>query len=225
MTIFDVEELPTHGGSLRIYARHAEDDSRPVTERVRALRPARRQRAIASSRRTRRSTSRCSETKRKLLEFLIDAKRAASDRRLRRAGQRQHAAELLRHPHRFPRLHGRPQPLQAGQVPARHAHPDLRSRAHRRAQPDYMLILPWNFKDEIMAQLAYIAGMGGAVHRPHSRAHPDLTRPLSVSIRRPILPRSLPYRSSVDFVRNSNMYDLPHGTCRSKARHRGADPA
>ncbi|HET9155254.1 MAG TPA: class I SAM-dependent methyltransferase, partial [Myxococcaceae bacterium] len=38
LTLFDVEELPTHGGSLRVYARHSEDETRPVTERARALR-------------------------------------------------------------------------------------------------------------------------------------------------------------------------------------------
>ena len=72
------------------------------------------------------------ETKRKLLEFLIDAKRAGQvGRRLRRPGQRQYAAELLRHSHRLRRLHGRSQSLQARQVSARHAHPDLSAGADR----------------------------------------------------------------------------------------------
>ena len=76
---------------------------------------------------------RVEETKRTLLEFLIDATPRGQDgRRLRRPGQGQHAAQLLRHPHRLPRLHRRPQPVQAGPVPARHAHPDLRPRAGSR---------------------------------------------------------------------------------------------
>ena len=74
------------------------------------------------------------ETKRKLLELLIARQaRGQAHRRLRRARQGQHAAQLLRHPHGLPRLHRRPQPVQAGQVPARHAHPDLRSREDRRS--------------------------------------------------------------------------------------------
>ena len=66
------------------------------------------------------------ETKRKLLEFLIRGQAGGeTDRRLRRARQGQYAAELLRHPDGFPRLHGGSQSVQAGQVPARHAYPDL----------------------------------------------------------------------------------------------------
>ena len=74
---------------------------------------------------TRRSRSRWRRPSASLLEFLIDAKRdGQDDRRLRRTRQGQHAAQLLRHPHRLPRLHGRPQPAQAGPVPAGDAHPD-----------------------------------------------------------------------------------------------------
>ena len=112
------------------------------------------------------------ETKRKLLELLIDAKRdGQAHRRLRRARQGQHAAQLLRHPHRLPRLHRRPQPVQAGQVPARartsrssrpssidetqarlHLHPavELQGRDHRPSSPTS-------------------ASWGGEVHRPDPR--------------------------------------------------------
>ena len=65
-------------------------------------------------------------------------------------GQGQHAAQLLRHPDRPPGLHRRPQPVQAGQVPAGHAHPDPRARALAETRPDYVLILPWNLADEIV---------------------------------------------------------------------------
>ena len=81
------------------------------------------------------------ETKWSLLEFLIaQAPRGQARRRLRRAGQGQHAAQLLRHPHRPARLHGRPQPVQAGPLPARDAHPDPPAGAARarpaRLHPD-----------------------------------------------------------------------------------------
>ena len=138
MTIFDVEELWTHGGSLRIYARHAADTSRPVSDRVIELRDARGGgRATATSRPTRASRSRCARRSARLLELLIGAQaRTASDRRLRRPRQGQHAAQLLRHPHRLRRLHRRPQPVQAGPLPARHAHPDPRARsASTRSSP------------------------------------------------------------------------------------------
>ncbi len=59
LTLFDVEELPTHGGSLRIYARHAEDRSRPVTERAQRAAAARGgRRACCGSRPTPASASR-----------------------------------------------------------------------------------------------------------------------------------------------------------------------
>ena len=83
------------------------------------------------------------------------------DRRLRRSGQRQHAAELLRHSHRFPRLHGRPESVQARQVHAGHADSDFRPGKILETKPDYVLILPWNFKDEIMKQWPYIREWGG----------------------------------------------------------------
>jgi hypothetical protein len=76
MTIFDVEELWTHGGSLRIYARPSADESRPVSERVLALR----QREVDAGLRDIATYTafelRVRETKRKLLELLIEAKRA-----------------------------------------------------------------------------------------------------------------------------------------------------
>ena len=76
LTLFDVEELPTHGGSLRIYARHTTDATKPVTTRAEDLR----QREIDAGflRLGTYATfgERVRETKRKLLDFLIDVKRA-----------------------------------------------------------------------------------------------------------------------------------------------------
>ena len=72
------------------------------------------------------------ESKRALLDLLIDAAaRGQAGRRLRSAGEGQHASQLLRHPHRPPRLHRRPEPVQAGQVHARDAHPDPPAGAYR----------------------------------------------------------------------------------------------
>ena len=135
MTIFDVEELWTHGGSLRIYARPAADTSRPVSARVLGATPARGDRRLPRPRdlRALRGAGPRDEAQDPRAAHRAQARRQ-DDRRLRRPGQGQHAAQLLRHPHRLHRLHGRPQPVQAGPVPARHAHPDLRPRADRRGQ-------------------------------------------------------------------------------------------
>src|SRR5215470_6824778 len=75
LVLFDVEELPTHGGSLRIYGRHREDESKPITERVVELR----QREIAVGLKQMATydefAGRVKQTKWKLLDFLVAAKR------------------------------------------------------------------------------------------------------------------------------------------------------
>ena len=125
LTVFDVEELWTHGGSLRIYARHTSDSSRRSTAALQALRA----REIANGFDRIETYLRFEEqvraTKRKLLDAADRGQaRGQEDRRLRRARQGQHAAQLLRHPHRLPRLHRRPKPLQTRPFLSGHAHPD-----------------------------------------------------------------------------------------------------
>ncbi len=163
LTLFDVEELTTHGGSLRIYGRHAEDASRPVGPRVGALREREERAGFATLERYASFTEQVKETKRKLLDFLICGEAAGQvRRRLRRPREGQHAPELLRDPHGLPRLHRRPEPPQAREVPAGHPHPDpFRPSAFARRRPDYVLILPWNLKAEIVAQMAFIREWGG----------------------------------------------------------------
>ncbi len=133
MTIFDVEELPTHGGSLRIHARHAADDSKPVTERVHQLRSREEAAGYRDMAMYRGFEERVRETKRKILELLIDAKREGKTIvGVRSTRQGQHPAQLLRHPPGLHRLHRRPEPVQARALPAGDAHPDLPAREDRR---------------------------------------------------------------------------------------------
>src|SRR5262249_48319659 len=75
LTLFDVEELPTHGVSLRIYAGHAEDNSKPVGARVVELRNREIAMGFTQMERYSNFDEQVKETKRKLLEFLIKAKR------------------------------------------------------------------------------------------------------------------------------------------------------
>src|SRR3989441_1267240 len=75
LTLFDVEELPTHGGSLRIYGRHEEDSSKPVSARVTGLRQREEAAGYTRLETYSRFAEQVKETKRKLLEFLIQAKR------------------------------------------------------------------------------------------------------------------------------------------------------
>ncbi len=138
LTLFDVEELPTHGGSLRIFARHAEDESQPVEPRVAAL-----LRARAESAGLRRLDT-YGDFADRVRVVKRDLAALPARRRARRASRSSATAPRPRatpcsttaasRP-RPARLHGRPQPPQAGALPAGHAHPHLRARAHRRDAP------------------------------------------------------------------------------------------
>jgi SAM-dependent methyltransferase len=161
LTIFDVDELWTHGGSLRIYARHAADGSRPVSERVLALRRREDELGYARLDTYRAFAAQVHATKRRLLELLIRArdqgKRVVGygapgkgNTLLNFCGIRQDLVEFTvdRNPYKQGRfLPGTHIPIQA---------PEKLDEA----RPDYILILPWNFKEEIVAQLAHARGWG-----------------------------------------------------------------
>jgi SAM-dependent methyltransferase len=162
LILFDVEELPTHGGSLRIYARHAEDGSWPVSDRAKAL--GAREDAAGFNRLERYAsfTEQVHETKRRLLEFLIAARRQG--KRIAGYGAPGKGNTLLNYcgirtdfldytVDRNPYKHGKFLP--GTHIPI---HPPEKIREMR---PDYVLILPWNLKDEIMEQLAEIRRWGG----------------------------------------------------------------
>ncbi|MCW5652278.1 class I SAM-dependent methyltransferase [Hydrogenophaga sp.] len=162
LTLFDVEELPTHGGSLRIYGRHSDDASKPVGERVTALRERERAKGYTRLETYADFAERVRETKRKLLAFLIEAKRAGKtiagygapgkgNTLLNYCGIRQDFLDYTvdRNPHKYGRF-----------TPGTHI-PILHPDAIRETRPDYLLLLPWNLKDEIMQQTAYIREWGG----------------------------------------------------------------
>ena len=162
LTLFDVEELPTHGGSLRIYGRHAEDASKPVGPRVAELRTRETQAGITTVEYYTRFGAQVEETKRALLAFLIDAKRQG--KRVVGYGAPGKGNTLLNYcgvgrdfldftVDRNPHKHGK-------YLPGTHI-PILQPDAIAKARPDYILILPWNLKDEIAAQLAYVREWGG----------------------------------------------------------------
>ncbi len=162
LVIFDVEEIPTHGGSLRIYARHAEDTGKPVTERVTALREREEQAGLREIATYTAFGERAKRTKWRLLEFLIEAKRAGKtivgygapakgNTLLNYCGVRNDFLEYTVDvsPHK-----------QGKYLPGTHL-PILAPEAIAETKPDYLLILPWNLKEEIMEQMAHIRDWGG----------------------------------------------------------------
>ncbi|MEY4907676.1 MAG: hypothetical protein RL260_1394 [Pseudomonadota bacterium] len=162
LTLFDVEELPTHGGSLRIYARHTEDTVRPVGERVHALREREIADGFLGHERYQGFGERVRETKRKLLAFLIDAK--SRGKTVVGYGAPGKGNTLLNYcgiRTDFLDFTVDANPYKQGKFTPGTRIPILAPAAIREARPDYVLILPWNLKDEIARDAAYIREWGG----------------------------------------------------------------
>ena len=162
LTIFDVDEIPTHGGSLRVYARHTADTTHPETPRLTSLRQREIDGGFTSLEHYFTFTEKVKETKRKLLEFLIAAKRQGKhiagygapgkgNTLLNYCGIRSDFIDFTVDRNTY---------KQGKYLPGTHI-PILAPEAIREAKPDYLFILPWNFKDEIMEQQAYIREWGG----------------------------------------------------------------
>ena len=99
--------------------------------------------------------------KRAILSFFVEPRSRAEHRGLRRSREGKHPPQLLRAGNRLRRLHRRPQPAQAGPLPSGHEHPHPRSVRDRTTRPDYLFILPWNLRDEVMDQMRAIREWGG----------------------------------------------------------------
>ena len=162
ITLFDVEELPTHGGSLRIYGRHEKNEALPVTENVAELRKRELREGFDRLETYQGFAKQVEETKRSLLEFLIQAKRegktivgygaaAKGNTLLNYCGVRtdflDYTVDL--NPHKQGHF------LPGTRIPI-YAREKIRE-----TKPDYVLILPWNLKDEIASQMAHIREWGG----------------------------------------------------------------
>jgi hypothetical protein len=167
MTLFDVEELPTHGGSLRIFARHAEDISKPVTARAHELRERETAAGFTRLETYAEFAERVKETKRKLLEFLIQVRREGKS--VAGYGAPGKGNTLLNYcgigcdflDYTVDRS-----PYKQGKfLPGTHI-PILHPDKIRETKPDYVLILPWNLKEEIRQQLSYVREWGGRLVVP-----------------------------------------------------------
>ncbi len=162
LVLFDVERLPTHGGSLRIYGRHAEDNSKPVTDRARELLLLEERRGLRKMQTYHAFAEQVKETKRALLEFLITAKRAG--RKIVGYGAPGKGNTLLNYcgiGTDFLDFTVDRNPYKQGKyTPGTHI-PILSPDQLAPARPDYVLILPWNLKEEIVAQVSSMPGWNG----------------------------------------------------------------
>jgi 2-polyprenyl-3-methyl-5-hydroxy-6-metoxy-1,4-benzoquinol methylase len=162
LTLFDVEELPTHGGSLRIYACHTEDNSQPISQRVAELRSREEACGLTHLEHYFSFAEKVKATKRALLDFLIKAKREGKsiagygapgkgNTLLNYCGVRSDFIDYTVDRNVY--KHGR-------FLPGTHI-PVFPPDKITETKPDYLLILPWNLKDEIMEQTSYIRAWGG----------------------------------------------------------------
>lgn len=162
MRLFDVEELPTHGGSLRIYACHDEDASKPIQARALALKSREETAGFGQLNRYISFGPQVEATKRKLLSFLISAREdgkhvvgygapAKGNTLLNYCGVRTDFIDYTvdRSPHK-----------QGHFLPGVHI-PIYGPERIRQTRPDYLLILPWNIREEIMQQMSHIREWGG----------------------------------------------------------------
>jgi SAM-dependent methyltransferase len=162
ITLFDVDELVSHGGSLRVYGRHTEDGSRTVTARVAELRQRELDAGVTSLETYASFAERVRETKRRLLAFLIEARRAGKsvvgygapgkgNTLLNYCGIREDFLDYT--VDRSPYKQGR-------YTPGTHI-PIFPPDHIRETRPDYVLILPWNLTKEIVEQASWIRDWGG----------------------------------------------------------------
>jgi SAM-dependent methyltransferase len=162
LKVFDVEELATHGGSLRVYASRAEDRTHEIQPTVARLIAEEEKAGLGSTKGYETFASQVKQTKWKLLEFLLTAAREGKS--VAGYGAPGKSATLLHYcgigrdliaytVDRSPYKQGRFLP--GSHIPI--YHPDR----IRETKPDYVVILPWNLKDEIIEQLQFIREWGG----------------------------------------------------------------
>jgi SAM-dependent methyltransferase len=157
LSVVDVDQLATHGGSLRIYARHRDDPTQPATARIAAVIAAEEEAGMMTRERYQAFAEQARETKRALLDFLIATKRrrqsivgygapAKGNTLLNYCGVGTDFIDYTvdRSPHKQGLY------LPGSRIPIHAPHRITETK------PDYVLILPWNLKDEIVEQMAVV---------------------------------------------------------------------
>lgn len=190
LAVFDVEELWTHGGSLRVFVKHEADASKPVLDSVGRLIEREREFGLFDLATYERFGARVEKTKRGILQLLIDAKErrksivaygaaGKGNTLLNYCGVGRDFIDYVcdRNPHK----HGR-------YTPGAHI-PIFDPVRIAETKPDLILILPWNLKDEIMEQLFYVSDWGGrfVVPIPEARIY-EPASPVSLSRRGMLTP-------------------------------------
>lgn len=162
LEIFDVDELSTHGGSLRIYAKHKEDISKSISANVALLLKKESGKGIDKPAYYSSFPDKAEKVKLDLLNFLVTCKQqgkkvaaygaaAKGNTLMNFCGIKNDMVDFVvdANPHK-----------QGKYLPASHI-PVMNEEHLKQRKPDYVIILPWNIKEEITAQLHYIKEWGG----------------------------------------------------------------
>jgi hypothetical protein len=162
LKMFDVEEIPTHGGSLRIYATHIENDQQEISANVNALLQKEYSKGMNGAEYYNNFQQKALKVKLDLTDFLIaqkkDSKKVAAygaaakgNTLLNYCGIKSDMIEFVvdANPHKQNKF-----------LPASHI-PVMDEQELKKNKPDYVIILPWNLKKEITSQLSYIKDWGG----------------------------------------------------------------
>lgn len=162
LSIFDVEEIPTHGGSLRIYAKHNEDASKSISKNVSDLLQKEKSIGISDLNYYKGFSEKVNEIKKDLLQFLSEQKKAG--KKIAAYGAAAKGNTLLNYcgvrndvinfvvdasPHK-----------QGKFLPGSHI-PIVNEEEIKKNKPDFIIIFPWNIKEEIINQLNYIREWDG----------------------------------------------------------------
>jgi 2-polyprenyl-3-methyl-5-hydroxy-6-metoxy-1,4-benzoquinol methylase len=172
LEMFDVEEIPTHGGSLRIYAKHKEDAAKVISENVFNLIEKETNKGLMGLGYYDNFQQKALKVKIDLIEFLINQKKtgkkvaaygaaAKGNTLLNYCGIKSDLIDFVvdANPHKQNKF-----------LPASHI-PVLNEAHLKDAKPDFVIILPWNLKEEITQQLSYIKDWGGKFIIPIPSLH------------------------------------------------------
>lgn len=164
LRVFDVEELPTHGGSLRVYGCHV-DDTRPAAAAVAAVLAAEDKAGLQGAAAYRGFQQRADRIKDDLLDFLIDQKRQG--RSVAAYGAAAKGNTLLNYagvkPDLLPYICDAAPSKQGKFTPGGHI-PIVGPGELERRRPDVVLVLPWNLIGEVTQQLGYIRAQGARIY-------------------------------------------------------------
>jgi len=162
LAVFDVEALTTHGGSLRVFAQRLDTGRRPMSDAVGRVLDDEVAAGLTSAAGYEGFQARTDKVKDDFVSFLIEARRAG--RKVAAYGAAAKGNTLMNYAGVRPDLIAYVvdrNPAKQGRFMPGSRIPIVDEARLRTDRPDDVVLLPWNLRDELMAQLDYVRGWGG----------------------------------------------------------------